>query len=981
MKENGAADSDAGAQALPAPRSLSFKLRAIVILAILPVFVLAGWNLWQDRQHDRDTGLALSERLAGFTALGAGHFLDLTSRLLDGAARQVAFTRGAECVQAFAAFAALRPPTAGFLVTDARQHIVCSGDIPALDQLPAGARYAVKGVMVGEETLLGEVEFDAAGGGWQVPLARHLPDGGLALVRLRAGQLRQTLAGERLPAGVVNGLLDGNGRLLAQMSGPLQSAARLTPLAQAALARGAQGALAADDEKGEPWFYGFARVAGTPWIAFAAQPAAPLLRPAGTNAAIHLATLLGMLALGGVLASLYGRRLLRPTLAAVRAARRVADGDLDARLPEDGPQELAFVARQFNRVLERIVQGRRHLEQSEQRYRDLIELSTDWEWDMDTAYRFTRFGGSFFQAALSADQAIGKRPWEIPGRELVDSTWEAHRAALERREPFAGLVLRQTLPSGEVQYVRSAGRPHFDAAGNFLGYYGVAANITEEMNLRFALQESERRFRDLFDKNDLVGLLVNASDGRVIEASSQACLFFGHSRALMCELTLDELGLKPPAQAPSCLAWLQESLPVTKELEGRTLAGSPCVLEAHVGRVELGGRSLLMLNLFDVTERRRALTELRKLARAVRQSPVSIIITDVEGHIEYVNPRFEQTTGYALDEVYGRNPRLLQSGLTPPERYADLWHTLTAGHEWRGELCNRTRSGALYWEMVSISPIPDEHGVVTHYIAVKEDISQRKLHEAEIMDLNQSLDRRVAERTVELERANRELDAFSYSVSHDLRAPLRAINGFAHLVEETDGAVLSAEGRDHLERVKAGAVRMGVLIEEMLRFSRIGRTVPDRRKVSPGSTAAEVAAELKAQYPHSEIVIDALPAAFCDVALLRQVWINLIGNACKYSARMAAPRIEVGALEEEAAQGGGSETVYFVRDNGAGFDMQYAGHLFGVFQRMHKESEFPGTGVGLAIVKRIVERHGGRIWAEAAPGQGATFFFTLGAAP
>ena len=236
------------------------------------------------------------------------------------------------------------------------------------------------------------------------------------------------------------------------------------------------------------------------------------------------------------------------------------------------------------------------------------------------------------------------------------------------------------------------------------------------------------------------------------------------------------------------------------------------------------------------------------------------------------------------------------------------------------------------------------------------------------------LARRVADRTADLETANRELEAFTYSVSHDLRAPLRAINGFASILSANEMMALSPAGQDLLGRVVANATRMTQLIDDMLEFSRVTRATLKGTNVDLHNLAKQVAEELRDINPAAEVEIGPLPAVNGDRAMLRQVLANLMGNALKYSARKDQPRIEVGATSSEG------ETIYFVRDNGAGFDMRYAGNMFKLFRRLHRESEFPGTGVGLVIVKRIIERHGGKVWAESTLGEGACFHFTLGKA-
>jgi signal transduction histidine kinase len=233
------------------------------------------------------------------------------------------------------------------------------------------------------------------------------------------------------------------------------------------------------------------------------------------------------------------------------------------------------------------------------------------------------------------------------------------------------------------------------------------------------------------------------------------------------------------------------------------------------------------------------------------------------------------------------------------------------------------------------------------------------------------LENTVRERTAELEATNQELESFSYSISHDLRAPLRAIDGFAQMLEEDFGEGLDNEGRRLLGVVRRSANNMGRLIDDLLTFSRLGRKPLEASLVRSTQLVAEVMSDLRDPEAHVEVVVSELPDAWADRSLLKQVWTNLIANALKYSAHVAAPRIDIGGREE------GAETVFWVRDNGAGFDMRYVGKLFGVFQRLHGESEFPGTGVGLAIVRRVVTRHGGRVWAEGKVNEGANFYFSL----
>jgi light-regulated signal transduction histidine kinase (bacteriophytochrome) len=226
-----------------------------------------------------------------------------------------------------------------------------------------------------------------------------------------------------------------------------------------------------------------------------------------------------------------------------------------------------------------------------------------------------------------------------------------------------------------------------------------------------------------------------------------------------------------------------------------------------------------------------------------------------------------------------------------------------------------------------------------------------------------------------MEVANKELEAFSYSVSHDLRAPLRAIDGFSQILLEEHSAALPAEAQEYLRDVRASTQCMGQLVDDLLALARLGRQPFNTERTEPEQLVRRCLDELQREYPSRsvEIVIGQLPPCSADPRLLKQVWMNLLSNAFKYTSRRDAARIEIGGEEGNSTR----PATYFVKDNGIGFDMRYAAKLFGVFQRLHSADEYEGTGVGLAIVQRIIQRHGGCVWAEAQPDRGATFFFTL----
>jgi PAS domain S-box-containing protein len=280
------------------------------------------------------------------------------------------------------------------------------------------------------------------------------------------------------------------------------------------------------------------------------------------------------------------------------------------------------------------------------------------------------------------------------------------------------------------------------------------------------------------------------------------------------------------------------------------------------------------------------------------------------------------------------------------------------------------------WISVSKFPLHDAVGNITGVVTISRDITRIRNAVEEVHRLNQQLEDRVSQRTRELENANRELEAFSYSVSHDLRAPLRSILGFGEFLEKDNAAQLDADGRGKLQRILAAGRRMGELIDDLLNFSRISRSAITRSRVNLSVLAQDVAAELAEASPGRCVEMAIAPGleVHADRGLMRITLDNLLANAWKFTGKEDGARIEIGSATADG------ETTYFVRDNGAGFDMAYAGKLFAPFQRMHSASEFEGTGIGLATVKRIIERHQGRIWIESAVKCGTTVYFTVGAA-
>jgi PAS domain S-box-containing protein len=361
------------------------------------------------------------------------------------------------------------------------------------------------------------------------------------------------------------------------------------------------------------------------------------------------------------------------------------------------------------------------------------------------------------------------------------------------------------------------------------------------------------------------------------------------------------------------------------------------------------------------------------LAAIVRSSNDAIIAKSVDGVVIAWNEGAQRIFGYAAEEMIGQSITRLIPADHWPEEVAILARIRSGENVGHFETVRLHKDGRPLAVSLTVSAIKDSAGRVVGASKVVRDITERKRAEAAIRQLNDELERRVAERTAQLEAANRELEAFSYSVSHDLRTPLRAIDGFSRAVLEDLGPKLPEEARRQLGIVRASAQQMGQLIDDLLEFSRLSRQPLAKQTVNPAPIVRAVWVDLAPQRAGREVRIEvgALPDCACDPALLKQVWLNLLANALKYSRRRSPAIVEVGC---RAAEGG---RAYYVRDNGCGFDPRYADRLFGVFQRLHRAEDYEGTGVGLAIVQRIIHRHGGRVWAEGAVDPGATFYFTL----
>ncbi|THF61308.1 PAS domain S-box protein [Pseudothauera rhizosphaerae] len=554
-----------------------------------------------------------------------------------------------------------------------------------------------------------------------------------------------------------------------------------------------------------------------------------------------------------------------------------------------------------------------------------------------------------------------------------------YRAAVAARTPFY-LEYRLRHHDGSYHWLADHGQPIFGPGGEFIGYLGSCFDLQQQKEAAAAIRASEVRFRGLVERS-LVGVYL-IQDGVMSYANPRLAEWFGYPSDEIAGVPVDDL------VASEDVLLVREMLRQRLEagvlhlnygFRARRRDGSVFPVEVFGTRIDIDGRLAVIGTLLDVTERERDRAALAAAAEVVEASPTVLFrwSPDEGWPVRYVSENVHRWGYRATDMLKG------------DFRFADVVHPddidrvgaevsahLAAGRrEFVQEYRLRRADGSYIWIEDFISAHRDEDGALLHLEGLLTDISARHAAQEALRQFNAELEERVEQRTRELGVVNKELETFAYSVSHDLKAPLRGIDGYSHLLLEEHAAQLDEEGRLFLGNIRAGVRQMSRLIDDLLAYSRLERrnlqhTDINLREMVHG-ILAERAAELERGGARVEIEVPEDIVVRADVDGLAQVLRNLVDNAFKYSRNAAPPLVRIGASTA------GDVHHLWVRDNGIGFDMQFHDRIFEIFQRLQRAEEYGGTGVGLAMVKRAVTRMGGRVWAESAPGAGATFHVEL----
>lgn len=686
---------------------------------------------------------------------------------------------------------------------------------------------------------------------------------------------------------------------------------------------------------------------------------------------MFLAAAVLLISLG--LAVIVSRRLIRPIRGIVEDVNRIAGGDLDHKISHPVGQEFSVLEESINTMVRTLKTTISRLADQEKQYRSVVEDQND------VIIRVTPEGQYLFVNSVYCT-LMGKPAKEIIGQMYLPrfvgedgKRMNELIASLTPDRPNGTIMARMLRPDGVTAWWRINVRALFGSGNTAVEYQMVAQDNTEQK----LAEEALVRIRKAVDSSsDAIGI---ADPAGVHFYQNQAFTrMFGYTTEEL-HRPLGPVALyADPDQGRTIFESIMDGRSWTGEIrmaakDGRVFCS---ILRADAIKDDSGSVIGLVQIITDITERKRAEAELADtrnyLNKIVNAIADPVLVKNQDYRLVLVNDAYCAFIGRPREQILGKTDYDLF-----PAAEADVFRekdelVFRTGMENENEELITNALGERHTILAKKTLYRDTQGYL-FIVAILSDITRRKILEEEMKQFSEELERRVQERTVQLREANKDLESFCYSISHDLRAPLRAISGYSSILIQGPQEHLMPESKRYLEMILQNAHDMGQLIDDLLKFSRTGRTSIEKEWVEPARIVREVIAELRYEHAGRNVhfSIGSMPACHADPRLLHQVFLNLISNALKFTRSCESADIDTGAFSDN------HQVVYFVRDNGVGFDMRYAGKVFGVFQRLHPSGEYEGTGVGLAIVQRIIELHGGRIWVESAIGKGTTFFFTL----